>query len=135
MVDSPHQFILLIVLIAVRNKFKSYLLPINEPTVQRVVYVSIELYNESFIIDGVYFLPLLSVKYFNAYFENVEHIIFSNNNTKLLLLDFNLPKLKWRFVSEGLLSGSSCLGSMESEFVSFLSYINLRKFNFVTNQN
>lgn len=52
-----------------------------------------------------------------------------------MLGDFNLPKLKWRSSAEGLLPDFSCLGSTESDFVSFLSYLNLRQFNSVPNQN
>lgn len=62
-------------------------------------------------------------------------LYYDDNNVKLLLFgDFNFPKLR-RSIVNGLVTDFFPLGLIESEFILFLSYLNLRQFNFVTNQN
>lgn len=54
-----------------------------------------------------------------------------HTDTKVLYLgNFNLLKVRWQSDA-----GDVCpsLGPIESEFISFLSYLNLRQFNHVKN--
>lgn len=122
------------VLLAVKNKFHSRLLPIPICPVEHI-FVIIKIDNSYVIIGNVYFPPYTDISIYINHFDIINNLLLSFPYGKNIIMvgDYNLPKFLWHPSTFGFFPGLMNLNNIELEFISKLSFLNLFKFNNILN--
>ena len=123
------------VLIAVKNKFPSRRLHLNNNSIEQL-YIEISINSFSLIIGTVYLPPRSDIAVYNNHFDLLDNLMSNNPNSKFLILgDYNLPNIQWITVNNNIIPDLSNVNNFNSNILTSLSYINLTQHNLVYNRS
>jgi len=123
------------VLIAVKNQFSCRRLPISDNSVEQL-FIQISEKSLSLVIGAVYIPPASDINVYDIHFNAIDVLLNNNCHSKFLIFgDYNLPKISWQSVNGSIVASGARAGSLESDVLAQLSYLNLMQFNLIYNRS
>ncbi|KAF0694325.1 Reverse transcriptase domain-containing protein, partial [Aphis craccivora] len=123
------------VLIAVKSRFSCRRLPILDNSVEQL-FIQISEKSSSLVIGAVYIPPASDINVYDIHFNAIDVLLNNNYHSKFLIFgDYNLPNISWKSVNGSIVPSGARAGSLESNVLAHLSYLNLMQFNLIYNRS
>jgi Endonuclease-reverse transcriptase len=129
------------VLIAIKKIYDSVEVTTKNQKLIEHMCIKVKCNNYFYYISAVYLAPNIGKSYYELYIEDIEEISSRSEicDSILVLGDFNLPKLRWRYDDDDSGSGGllplNVTTDLENDFINGLFACDLSQINFIPNDN
>lgn len=123
------------VLIAIKSHFHRCQLNLQNNNIEQL-FINLSLGSFTLVIGAVYIPPHSNVNTYNDHTNTVNNLLNQHSNANIILFgDYNLLCIQWSLVNNKIVPHLSQFNKLSGTTLANFSYLNLKQFNLVKNNN